>query len=140
MDYLKKSEANRGYSSTSSMAEKMVSDMSVQAIKIAMKSQADIADFTAEYKSIKKELNNALYQIGEKETLLAKKTMRISQLEAEVKKKEEDLLEKKTEWEEEKRKNTNQWYNEYSKAKKLGEEVDALKKRLSVYEKEPTEG
>lgn len=140
MDYLKKNEANRDYSSTSSMAEKMVSDMSVQAIKIAMKSQADLADFTAEYKSIKKELNNALYQIGEKETLLAKKTMRISQLEAEVKKKEEDLLEKKTEWEEEKRESTNQWYKEYSKAKKLGEEVDALKKRLSVYEKEPTEG
>lgn len=140
MDYLEKYEANRGYSSTSSMAEKMVSDMSVQAIKIAMKSQADIADFTAEYKSIKKELNNALYQIGEKETLLAKRNMRIAQLESEVKKKEEDLLEKKTEWEEEKRESTNQWYNEYSKAKKLGEEVDALKKRLSVYEKEPTEG
>ena len=73
MDYLEKNGVNMGYSSMSSMTEKMVSDMSIQAIKIAMKSQADLADWVAEYKAIKKELNNALHQIGEKETLLAEK-------------------------------------------------------------------
>ncbi len=140
MDYLKKNEANRDYSSTSSMAEKMVSDMAVQAIKIAMKSQADQADCTAEYKSIKKELNNALYQIGEKETLLAKRIMRIAQLEAEVKRKEEEFGKKQAEWEKESSKSTLQWYEQYSKARDLEQQVETLKEQLAGYEKQEVEG
>lgn len=133
MDYLEKNGVNMGYSSMSSMTEKMVSDMSIQAIKIAMKSQADLADWVAEYKAIKKELNNALHQIGEKETLLAEKITMIAQLETEAKEKEDK-------WEKEKSSQLDQWYDQYSKAKGFELQVKDLKEKLAGYEKQEVEG